>query len=162
MLAMGSNTFWRSFIMKTRWLLVAAAVVILGAEGKDDTKGDMKKIQGTWTVAALERDGQKIDLSTEEHVPAKAVFEGETVTITMKDGKTHKGTIKLDATQSPKAIDLIPGGGPNKGKVMKGIYSLKDDTLAICHGSSGDERPKAVGTKKGSKAMMVVFKRSKE
>ena len=38
----------------------------------------------------------------------------------------------MDATRSPKTIDITIIDGPNKGEIFKGIYELKDDTYKLC------------------------------
>jgi uncharacterized protein (TIGR03067 family) len=46
--------------------------------------------------------------------------------IQLKD-KEHKATFKLDQTKNPKEIDVTPSDGPEKDKVLQGVYSLTED-----------------------------------
>jgi uncharacterized protein (TIGR03067 family) len=47
-----------------------------------------------------------------------------------KDESTS--TFTIDPTKSPKHIDLTASGAPDKGKVLQGIYELKDGRLQVC------------------------------
>ena len=42
--------------------------------------------------------------------------------------------VSLDATKSPKQIDLTVIDGPRSGKTQEGIYELNGDQLVVCYG----------------------------
>jgi uncharacterized protein (TIGR03067 family) len=115
-------------------LLLASIVIVPSFSHAEDgpLEGDMKSIQGEWTVPSG--------------------FGGE-VTYTFKDkslaiespNRSYKMTIKLDTTAKPaRSIDFQIDDGPDdaKGKTSKGIYKFDgEDTLVLCFSGQG-ERPK--------------------
>ncbi|HLW68652.1 MAG TPA: TIGR03067 domain-containing protein [Gemmataceae bacterium] len=97
----------------------------------DDSKDDLKQMQGYWNVVALEADGRKApdDAVKGMHVRIKGTeFEG----IDPGEASGDKATIKLDSSKSPKQIDLVALTGKDKGKTIEGIYKLEKDRLMIC------------------------------
>jgi uncharacterized protein (TIGR03067 family) len=134
--------------------LLAALVIGLVA-GADDKK-DRYPLKGTWSIASAVRNGK----ANENAVGGTVAFDGEKVFIKTKDGE-HKGTYKLQPGEKPGHIDLTPGDGPEAGKVMLGIYSLKDDELKICFADPDQERPKGFEAKEGSEHHLVTLKRAK-
>lgn len=134
--------------------LVAAALVIAGlVHAGDDGKGDLKAIQGTWT-AGLE--GKKVNLT----------FSGSKFSIDF-DGKTFKGSFRLDPTKKPKAIDLSIEDGPEKevvGKTSLGIYAFDGDQLKWCGGEPGEsKRPADFPAKEGDGpgGLYLIMKKAK-
>jgi uncharacterized protein (TIGR03067 family) len=141
-------------------LTVAALGLVLVAadDKKDDAKKDKEKLAGKWTIVSVTHDGKEDDKAKEE---GTATFEGDELTIHL-GGKDHKGTFKIDPDKKPKEIDITPGDGPEKDKVLQGIYSLDKDELKICitHDSAGS-RPTELESKEGSKTLLIVFKKAK-
>jgi uncharacterized protein (TIGR03067 family) len=142
----------------TRSLCVALFLAIsLSCPSRgDDTKDDAKSIDGTWRPSAAELAGEKLPDEIREAI--KLVIGDGTYTVTT--GKViDRGTIKLDPTTLPKAIDITGTEGPNKGKTILAIYETSDDTLRICYDLSGDARPKEFKTSKGTHLFLVTYKR---
>ncbi len=115
-------------------LLVAVAVQ---PEPADRSKKELKRLQGTWTMAALEIDGKD--------VPADKI-DGTTLTIkedryTVKvKANSNECALRLDPNQKPAAIDMIftkPGGAT---ETYAGIYELKDGTLRIARGITAEHK----------------------
>jgi len=115
-------------------------------------------IDGTWLPVEAELGGQKFP---------DAVLK--TLKLTMGDGKytvmvgeqIDKGTIKLEPTTKPKAIDITGTEGPNKGKTFLAIYELTGDTLRICYDLTGKKRPTEFKTVKDTQQFLVSYKREK-
>jgi uncharacterized protein (TIGR03067 family) len=63
---------------------------------------------------------------------------------------------KIDASTSPKSIDVTSNYGEDKGKTARGIYELEGTTLSICACYKGD-RPKKIVSDSG--IMLMVLKR---
>jgi len=117
-------------------------------------KGDLKKLQGSWTVTELESEGRKMPYSG-----SKIVLDGEKFT-TIAMGSDYGGTVELDTTKSPKTFDLLFTSGPHKGAKSLGIYELDGDTWRICLAFAGIKtRPKEFVTKPGSGFALETLKR---
>jgi uncharacterized protein (TIGR03067 family) len=103
-------------------------------------------LPGWWTVM---KTGEKGDVPSGDHW----VIEDKKIVL-HHDGKLDRYmSYKVDFTDYPKTIDLIPDRGPAKGKTLKGIYELDGNTLKICYVSPATEepekteRPKQMGAK---------------
>src|SRR5262249_17342274 len=79
--------------------------------------------------------------------------------LTMTNGaKEQTMTIKLDPSQSPKAIDMDFVGPLGKQNRRLGIYKLEGDTLTICWVVQAIERPTEFKTSEKA-GNLWVFKR---
>src|SRR5262245_16098965 len=140
----------------------AAAVLVLGTlltgPGRGDEKAELKKLEGTWLPAAATMGGQKWpddNLKTTKLVIADGKY---TVTV---NGQDDKGTLKLDTTGKPAALEIVGTDGPNKGRTIPAIYELSGDTLKICYALDGKERPTAFESKAGTRLLLITYKREK-
>ena len=85
--------------------------------------------------------------------------EGDHV-VWKRDGKNFAGTtVVLDPGQAPKTIDVIPDGGPSRGKRVLGIYKLEDDTLTLCMADADQPRPREFKAEKGTRQTLMIFRR---
>ena len=145
--------------MKIQNSVVAACVLLVPvarAVEPEKPKNDMAALQGTWSMVSGTQDGKPLPEDVIKRV--KVVVSGDKMTQIMDDRK-HEHTYKLNPDKSPKEIDVDLGDG----KVGKGIYELKGDTLKVAHGSKPDSpRPKDFTSKEGSGVMVAEFKRAKE
>ena len=119
-----------------------------------------KKLQGTWTATKAERDGKAAD----DVVGHRLSFTGSRFEIQSKDGKLlYAGTVRLDSSAKPAAIDFDHAEGAVKGKTWKGIYALDGDMLTICDNAPNlnKGRPTAFEAKSGSGYVSITFKRTK-
>jgi uncharacterized protein (TIGR03067 family) len=83
-----------------RWYgLIAAAALLAAATGSADKQ--QEELQGTWTDAAAEQDGQPLDRIKGNTL----TIEGNRFTIKTKTSDL-KGTIELHPDVVPKAMDL--------------------------------------------------------
>jgi uncharacterized protein (TIGR03067 family) len=86
---------------------------------------DKAKLQGTWTVVSMEADGKA--------APAEVVqamrfqFKGDALVVHTEAGDENQA-YRLDATKSPKVIELVP---PKGERAVKGTYELTKDQLRI-------------------------------
>lgn len=116
-------------------LLVASAVVA-------DEKDDAKKLNGTYTVVELIRDGKPDNSKKSENVTF--TIKDGVITIDEGTGKTETAKFTVDASKKPAQIDIHPEKGDKE--VVKGIYELKDTDkgaeLTLAFGRNEAERPK--------------------
>src|SRR5437764_7726524 len=97
------------------------------ADDKADVEKELKKFQGTWTFASVEAGGKEVPAA--EFQGITVTFEGDKYAVKKGDEVVQACTLKLDPSQSPKALDVTVAEGPKKGAVMLGIYEVSGDTL---------------------------------
>src|SRR5262249_38747374 len=123
------------------------------ADDKDDLgKKDREAMQGDWACESLTRDGMALPDDD-----AQALFrtvKGDAYVVARFRDKAGSGTFTLDASKSPKEIDIVPDG-PKK-VVLKGIYKIEKDVLTICHAPPGADRPTAFASKADSGLTLTV------
>jgi len=138
--------------MSARYLVAAAVLVAGGICMGADKKDDKDKLQGEWVVESFSIDGEKMpavkgmklavkgDVLTHLGFPARSLDE-------------FKFSIRVDATKSPKHLDL-----EFKEEVSWGIYKLEGDTLTYCRAKNEGERPAEF--KGGRGVVLFVCKRA--
>jgi uncharacterized protein (TIGR03067 family) len=65
----------------------------------------------------------------------------------------------------PKGIDLAWENGPREksfGKTQRGVYSVEGDTLRLCWGEAGKDRPTTLTTQRGDGRTVHLYERKKE
>jgi len=142
-----------------------AAALFLSPSPAADTevaKNDREALQGAWKIVASETGGMDRTEETKGHF---IVFEGDIFALKKGDDIGLRGTIKLDPSKKPRAIDVtITEGGQEgeKGKVLHGIYELGTGTLKWCTSEpGGTNRPEQFSTKEGINHMLVTLKKEK-
>lgn len=108
---------------------------------------DLDLLQGSWTVIALEVDGQEMPAAMLAN--ARILIEGGRFNSTGM-GAVYRGTLELDASTSPRRIDMTFDAGPEKGNTNPGIYELDADTWKICIATRGAVRPSSFASSPGS------------
>ena len=159
--------------MRQRSLWAAALVMgvfVLAAGAADDKKegagdADAKALQGTWQCVSSVMDGDK--QPDDEVRPYQLMVSGDKLTITKSGSTVIKGTLVLEAAQSPRHLDLKieedANNQDNAGKTMAGIYELKDEELKWCFTlPDRTERPKEFKSESGSSQIFATFKREKK
>ena len=147
--------------MRRYLLLPFVAALLVAADKPDDaSKKDLEQMQGDWGCASTVRDGEK--LGDDEAQVVFRTVKGDQYTVSVYDKPVGKGTITLDATKKPKAIDSRPEGAAKDAPPLLGIYELDGDTLRTCYAPAGKERPKDFECKKGSGHTLTVWKREKK
>jgi uncharacterized protein (TIGR03067 family) len=144
-------------------VLFLAAIGFSAAALADDAANtkDKEKLQGTWQAVSGEKEG-KDDPEASKH---SLVFDGDKFMIKRGDNVFVQGTFKIDASKSPKTMDIDITEGPDnvKGKKAEAIYALDGDDLSWCVAEPGSaDRPEKLGTKEGEKHMLVKLKREKK
>jgi uncharacterized protein (TIGR03067 family) len=139
-------------------LLLGLALTV-GAPGKDAPK-EKAGIVGTWNGEKAVAGGKELPVP-EGGVSFTFTEDGK---VTVKEGKRDKpdaGTYKLDPKKDPAEIDLTPPP-EKKEKVVLGIYKLDGDTLTLCFGKDGGERPTKFESPEGSSVVVITLKRAKK
>jgi uncharacterized protein (TIGR03067 family) len=140
-----------------RVLAVAALCVVASTALADDPKQPDAKLEGTWALASLEVNGQKV--SEETLTNATITIKGNKYTFKIQD-QSEDGTLKVDASKKPATIDLDILSGESKGKKQLGIYEVDDKSFKICLTEPGNEtRPKEIRANEGSGQLLFVFKK---
>jgi RNA polymerase sigma factor (sigma-70 family) len=120
-------------------------------------KDDKAKLQGTWLMVSGASDG---DAFSDKIVKDRTiVIDGDKITEMERGKKLSPSHFVLNATTNPKAIDATPIEGDFKGMMHLGIYALQGDSLKVCFGKSGDKRPNDFTCEKGSRRILLVYKR---
>lgn len=131
-----------------RCLLMMLVVVGL-VSAREAADKELDKFQGKWELTSSEKDGKK------QSAEMTRTVTGSSYTMTVKGKEAGKGTIKVDASASPKAIDIVREGG----KPMLGIYAFEGEEQKVCFAPPGKERPKEFTSKDGN--TLSVWKRVK-
>jgi uncharacterized protein (TIGR03067 family) len=119
-------------------------------------KSDLERLQGTWTVAELEVDGQPAGAAGDAHI----VIEGSRFTTTGM-GAEYGGAFELDSSATPARIDMKFDTGPEKGNINFGIYQLRGDSWKLCLATRGTDRPAAFASAPGSGIALEKLVRGK-
>jgi uncharacterized protein (TIGR03067 family) len=139
------------------WLIIGMG---LGPAFAQPAEEAQKKLQGTWSATKAEHDGNGAD----DVVEHRLSFTDNRFQIRSKDGKLlYEGTLRVEPSTQPTAIDFEHTEGTLKGKTWKGIYALDGDTLTICDNEPNLDkgRPAAFEARTGSGYIFITFKRAK-
>jgi uncharacterized protein (TIGR03067 family) len=107
--------------------VMAAAAAILVTAGLAAQTASTASLDGSWKVSTI-NGGDPSMMAGGAMVLA---FKGTTYQQLIDGTLTEEGTVKLDTSKSPSAIDLIIGTGPDAGKVQRGFVEVKGDTLSM-------------------------------
>lgn len=136
-------------------LILGAGLVLAWAVSAEEAP---KNLQGTWTATKVERDGKAAD----NFVGHQLALTGKRFQIHSKDGKLlFEGTIQVDPSAKPAAIDFEHTEGALKGKVWKGIYALDGDKLTTCDNATDLDKPRPTAFEAKSGNVLISFKRTK-
>ena len=108
---------------------------------------DLDLLQGSWTITALEVEGQP--MPPEMLADARIVIEGNRFTSTGM-GAVYQGTLELLTSKHPRQLNMKFDAGPEKGNTNPGIYKLDGDTWMICLATRGSVRPSSFASAPGS------------
>jgi uncharacterized protein (TIGR03067 family) len=128
-------------------LILGAGLVLAFAQPADDAQ---QKLEGTWTATKAERDGKAAD----DVVGHRLSFTSNRFQIMSKDGKPlYAGTIRVNPSANPWAIDFEHTEEALKGKTWKGIFVLDGDTLTICDNAPNLDEGRPVSRRRAAPGM---------
>jgi uncharacterized protein (TIGR03067 family) len=141
--------------MISRTIACLSLVLSLGiASAGDAAKKDKDKLNGSWQSTEIVNGGNKSDLE----VTLK--FDGDKVTVTIKDKDAITGTYSIDPSKTPATIDLNLEKDGNALKVLA-IYEVKGDELKICH-TQGEGSDRPTSFEATEKTALATLKRQKQ
>ena len=139
------------------WLILGTGLVRAFAQPTEEAH---RQLHGIWTATRAERDGK----AAEDVVGHRLTFTGPRFQIQSMAGKPlYAGTVRVDPSAKPAAIDFDHAEGALKGKVWKGIYVLDGDTLTVCDNAPNLERGRPLGLEatSGSGYLLITFQRAR-
>lgn len=110
-------------------------------------RNDLDLLQGSWTVTALEVEGENMPEAM--LAQARIVVKGNRFTSTGM-GAEYAGRLVLDVSASPRQLDMKFDAGPEKGNTNLCIYELEGDTWKLCIATRGTVRPSTFASTRGS------------
>ncbi len=128
-----------------------------GEAGK--RSAEVEQIQGTWRLESYQHLGTE-HANLDSFRSVRIVIEGEKFKILRQGNPSHELGFRLDPAKNPKEIYLRPLNGPEKEKIIPGIYRLEADALAVCYTLPGMKPPANFGsTGENDPRALLVLKR---
>lgn len=142
----------------TSTLIVGLALAVAAPAPKDAAK-PAPKLEGEWVVEKFE--GPKED-SAPGSITVR-ITENRISIFEPKREKPEEADYTVDLTKKPAHIDLRPtvGGPAKKELVVYGILVIEGDTLKLCFGRDGVERPTELKGNAEKGIMLITLKRVK-
>ncbi|AWM41337.1 hypothetical protein GobsT_00340 [Gemmata obscuriglobus] len=139
-------------------LALCLATHVAADDKKNET--DLKSMVGNWTVEKAELGGK--DSTVVFKTLKFEIREGGKYTVEL--GEKDEGAFTVNASKSPKEMDIMSDQGPNKGKTIKAIYKLDGDALTVCYNLDPNKpaRPEKFESPASSKTFLVTYKRAKK
>ncbi len=143
------------FASMTILLIVGTALVF----AQDDAaKKDLKLLQGTWVMAALEVNGTDVPANKLEGTVL--TIKDDRYVVKVKDKLVTTAIIVLDAKKDPKELNMTPQDGDKKDKLQKAIYKIEGDTFKLARGLNPEqERPRQFATWPDTNYFVVTWKK---
>jgi uncharacterized protein (TIGR03067 family) len=122
-------------------------------------KDDAESLKGTWKAVSVKQGGQSVPDAFVNSMTFK--FDGKKYVQKVQD-MSEEGDYSIDASQSPKTIDLDIKSGDDKGKKQIGIYKIEDGKLTFIVAMAGSkDRPKSFKPEEGADVIEFVLEREK-
>src|SRR5204863_241103 len=92
--------------------------------GRADGRTDQERIQGTWKIVRMVRQGKERAGDELKDDGGTMRFDGRAVTAGRAGHEDKHGTFALDPAKSPKQITITPSDEADGRKRLTGIYDL--------------------------------------
>jgi uncharacterized protein (TIGR03067 family) len=104
---------------------------------------ELKKLEGTWQCVPME-GAERDEDARKAAKKLKLVIAGDKYKVLSEDRVTEEGTLVVDASKSPKTMDMKVTKSDGKGRVVECIYRWDDkETLHISTAPPDYARPKS-------------------
>jgi uncharacterized protein (TIGR03067 family) len=116
---------------------------------EERTRIDRERLQGRWIALSGRRAAQM-------HI------EDDQFVLSFRNGDVYSGTLILDPTQHPRAVDLLIDEGPthHQNKLSLAIYEFDGEHLILSPATPGtDSRPRAFPPEGDETRLCLVFRR---
>ena len=135
---------------------VVVLLFVAGAAARQDALSkELTALQGNWNIVSV--NGQAV---SDQGVALSMAFSGNRYTQTLNGQIVESGTVKVDATKKPIAVDFSILEGDDAGKLQLGILEIGDDTLRFAMSVAGaTDRPATFEA--GGSAGLFVMKKTK-
>ena len=136
--------------MRILFVVALLATPVWADAKKAEPKVD-PALKGKWEIVSGRFNGN-------ESPSVKGRFlkftNSELITYYSDEDKDLTVPVKIDASASPKQIDI-----DRFGDLALGIYTIEKDTLKICYGEPGADRPTKFQSLAGERVFLLVLKR---
>ena len=139
-------------------ILTFGIVASIRADDPKPKKDDAAAMDGKWAMTSGEMAGTAFPAEVTKSLTL--ILDKGKYTV-KSPGPDDLGTTTIDATKTPKELDIKGTEGPNKGKTILAIYELDGDTLKVCYDLEGKKRPTEFKTAKESKQFLATYQRVK-
>ena len=119
---------------------------------------DMNRMQGTWQMVAMNREGDSEPLDG-SLAKLQLTVKGDSRTVQAGAVVYSEARYRINPTAEPPAIDVTVSQGGSRGQVMLGIYEIQNDRLRVSLAAGGRERPRDFSPKAGSGQTLQELKR---
>jgi uncharacterized protein (TIGR03067 family) len=120
-----------------------------------------RTLEGTWQYESMRVGGDPPFGGIKEIANMTLAIKGERYTIKSQEKVLGSLVLKIDPGKSPKIIDFTVFDGPDKGKIVLGIYHLEEHSLKICSSNTGNKRPTEFSSNSVNGHTLITFKRVK-
>jgi uncharacterized protein (TIGR03067 family) len=155
--------------MKPLCILILGTMSLIAVDEKEDeAKKELKKLEGTWVLTAVEWDGEKpapqdvtSDARCEWTIRGNKSTSGQVGPSYTKS----EGFLRIDPTKKPKTIDSSSTEKFKPGETSYEIYELDGDTLKVTSVQKErekvkpEDRPKDFKTAPKSGVSVTYWKR---
>jgi uncharacterized protein (TIGR03067 family) len=120
---------------------------------------ELAQLQGEWLMLSHSSIPSTTPAWTRTQV--RQIFEGDQVTMAWGRYAYYSEKITIDPSTTPKTIDFAMTGREHPLIKKCGIYELHGDTLKLCVGAPGTERPKEFSTNRSEGGALSIWTRAK-
>lgn len=142
-------------------LLVVAGLVQADPPDESDpagTSAEAGKLQGTWRVVKLIRDGQTIE--ADDFDDMRLVIDEDEYTFKNQQGQRRVGTIKVLASRKPAVLETTYAEPPGEGKTVRRIYRWTGkNTIELCSPGPDERVPDKFAAPTGSGRELATWQR---